>query len=243
MIQRWRDWVMGREADKKNKQMKKAIVSFLATVILTWAIAHAAPRELEMKGKQLISQKPPFTLVLPSELRLTHSFSHDNPKENSLTRVYLLTRERNKQVEEMLFVQIADKTNPQAGPMTAPPLRPYDDKRMYLKDRKKKGELEVDYLVQLMAWNPDAPSLQPVVKKGITIPSHWALQGQLLFIAQGEHAVFLRYSKDANAFGLKVSEEGKDWEKRSVSRNEKKVCEIFQKTFLEMIDSLQMRIP
>jgi hypothetical protein len=236
------DFVIGRKGDKENNGIKRIITLFLGMVIVTWAIAHAAPKELEMKGKQLVSQKPPFDLVLPSELRLVHSFSHDNPNENSLTRVYLLTKERNKQVEEMLFVQIADKTNPQAGPMTAPPLRPYDDKRTYLKDRKKMGRLEVDYLIQLMAWNPDAPSLQPVIKKGITIPSHWALQGQLLFISQGEHAVFLRYSKDANAFGFKVSEEGKDWEKRSLSKNEKRVCETFQKTFLEMIDSLQMRI-
>ena len=31
----------------------------------------------------------------------------------------------------MLIVQIADKTNPQAGPMTVPPLKPYTEKRVY----------------------------------------------------------------------------------------------------------------
>jgi hypothetical protein len=196
-----------------------------------------------MKGKQLVSQKPPFTLVLPSELRLVHSFSHDNPNENSLTRVYLLTKERNKQVEEMLFVQIADKTNPQAGPMTAPPLTPYDQKRMYLKDKKKRGKLEIDCLLQLMVWNPDAASLQPIRKKGVGIPSHWALQGQFIFIYQGEHAVFIRYSKDVNAFGFKVSEKGRDWEKGSISMNEKKVYEVFQTSFMDMVDSIQIKNP
>ena len=72
-----------------------------------------------------------------------------------------------------------------------------------MKDKVKKGELEVDYLIQLMAWNPDAPSLQPIVKKGLVVPSRWALQGQFLFPYQGEHAVFIRYSKDVNSFGFK----------------------------------------
>ena len=97
----------------------------------------------------------------------------------------------------MLILQIADRTGPQVGPMTVPPLRPYAEKRMFLKDRVRKGELTIDYLIQLMAWNPDAPSLQPMVKKGIIIPSHRALQGQIQFIYQGEHAVSIRYSKDA----------------------------------------------
>jgi hypothetical protein len=141
----------------------------------------------------------------------------------------------------MLILQVADKTNPQAGPMTAAPLKPYTEKRLYSKGKVKKGELEVDTLIQLMAWNPDASSLQPIVKKGFIIPSNWALQGQFLFLYLGEHAVFFRYSKNVNSFGMKVSEKGEDWEKGRISENEKKVCETFQKSFKEMIDSIQIK--
>jgi hypothetical protein len=217
---------------------KKIIISFLSWVILTWAIAVAVPKDLEIKGKQLVSQTPPFTFTLPSELGMIHSFSHENPGMNSLTRVYFLVKEKNKQIEEMLILQIADKTNPQAGPMTAPPLRPYNEKRLYSKGKAKERELEVAYQIQLMAWNPDAQSLQPIVKKGFVLPSHWALQGQFLFLYQGDHAVFFRYSKDINSFGLKTSEDGKDWERESISGNEKKVYEAFQKTFMEIIHSI-----
>jgi hypothetical protein len=105
----------------------------------------------------------------------------------------------------------------------------------------KKGELEVDHLIQLMAWNPDAPSLQPVVKKGIVIPSHWALQGQFLFVYLGDHVVFFRYSKDINSFGLKTSEEANAWDRESISGNEKKAYEIFQKALMEMISSIQIK--
>jgi hypothetical protein len=143
----------------------------------------------------------------------------------------------------MLIVQIADRTNPQAGPITVPSLKPYTEKRMYLEDKKKKGELEVDYMIQLMAWNPDASSLQPIVKKGFIIPSHWTLQGQFMFIYKGEHAVFMRYSKDINSFGLKVSGEGNDWNKDSISGNEKRIYETFQKTFIQMIDSIHIQHP
>ena len=143
----------------------------------------------------------------------------------------------------MLIVQIGDRTNPQAEPITAPSLKPYDGKRMYLKDKKKRGELEIDYLTQLMAWNPEAPSLQPIREKGFTIPSHWALQGQFIFIYQGEHAVFIRYSKDTEAFRVKVSDQGENWGKGSISGNEKKVYETFQKSFIEMMDSIQIKKP
>jgi uncharacterized protein YkuJ len=81
------------------------------------------------------------------------------------------------------------------------------------------------------------------VKKGIIIPSHWALQGQLLFVYQGEHAVSIRYSKDANAFGFKVSEEGDKWNRESISGDEKKTYETFQKTFMRMRDSIQIKAP
>jgi hypothetical protein len=92
-----------------------------------------------------------------------------------------------------------------------------------------------------MAWNPDAPSLQPIVKKGLVIPSRWVLQGQFLFLYQGDHAVFFRYSKDVNSFGIRVSEKEDDWGKRSISGNEKKVYETFEKTFMEMMGSIQIK--
>jgi hypothetical protein len=240
--------VIGRQGKRNGKirrsrDMKKMIASLIGLVIWIWATLSLAAQDLETKGKQLISQKPPFTFILPSEFRLIHSFSQEYPEENSATRVYLLTKERNKQVEEMLIVQVADRTNPQAEPMQAPSLKPYTEKRMYLKDKKKKGALQVDFLLQLMAWNPDASSLQPIKKKGITIPSHWAMQGQFLFNYLGEHAVLVRYSRDVNTFGLKVSETGKNWERGSISGNEQRVYEVFRKGFLEMVDSIQIKNP
>jgi hypothetical protein len=223
--------------------MKKIIISFLIIIVLTWTTVSAAVKDVEVKGKQLISQKPPFTLTLPSELHLIHSFSQENPSENSLTRGYFLIKEKNKQVEEMLILQIADRTNPQAEPIRAPSLKPYTEKRMYLKDRKKRGALQVDYLLQMMAWNPNASPLQPIRKKGIIIPSHWTMQGQFLFNYVGEHVVFVRYSRDANTFGLKVSETGENWDRGLISGNEQKVYEVFRKGFLEMVGSIQIKNP
>jgi len=229
--------------DKREREvtMRKIIIALIGLILVTGATASAAQKDLEVQGKKLVSQKPPFTLTLPSEFNLVHSFSHENSGENSLTRVYFLVKPKGKQVEEMLILQIADKTNPQAGPMTVTPLKPYTEKRLYSKGKVKRGGLEMDYLIQLMAWNPDAPSLQPIVKKGLIIPSRWALQGQFLFLYQGEHAVFFRYSKDINSFGIKVSEKGDDWGKGLISGNEKRVYEIFQKTYIEMMDSIQIK--
>jgi hypothetical protein len=222
--------------------MRKIFFVLMGLMLITWTTGSAAQKDLEIQGKKLISQKPPFTLTLPSEFNLIHSFSHENPGESSLTRVYFLVKTKGKQVEEMLILQIADKSNPQAGPMTVTPLKPYSEKRLYSKGKVKKGELEMDTLIQLMAWNPDAPSLQPIVKKGLVIPSSWALQGQFLFLYQAEHAVFFRYSKDINSFGIKASEKGDDWDKKLISGNEKRVYETFQKTFMEMMDSIQIKI-
>ena len=173
--------------------MKKRLLWLLGLAILMSTIGYAAPKELDIKGKELISQKPPFSFTLPSDFRLIHSFSQEYPEESSLTRAYFFIKERNKQVEQMLIVQVADRTNPQAEAIRTPPLKPYTEKRMYLNDKKKKGALQVDYLLQLMAWSPDASSLQPIRKKGITIPSHWAMQGQFLFNYLGENAVLVRY--------------------------------------------------
>ena len=129
----------------------------------------------------------------------------------------------------MLILQIADKTNPQAGPMTIPPLKPYVQERMYRRDKVTKGELVVNYLIQLMAWNPDSPSLQILVKKGIVIPPHWALQGQFLFNFQGEHAVFIRHSKDINAFGFLVSDSMTRWEKDQSRAMKRRFMRFFKK--------------
>ncbi|MGB7575636.1 MAG: hypothetical protein WBN53_17450 [Thermodesulfobacteriota bacterium] len=223
--------------------MRKTIIALFCLILATGALADAAQKDLEIQGKKLVSQKPVFTLTLPSELNLVYSFSHENPGENSLTRVYFLARTKGKQVEEMLILQIADRTGASVGPMTVPPLRPYTEKRMFLKDRVKKAGVTIDYLIQLMAWNPDAHSLQPMVKKGIIIPPHWALQGQFQFVYQGEHAVSIRYSRDVNSFEMKVSDAGDGWEKGSISGNEKRIYEVFQKTFTEIIDTLRTITP
>jgi len=223
--------------------MKKILIALTCYILAMGGIVNAAQKELEIQGKKLISQKPPFTVMLSSDLQWVHSTSHQNPADSSATRAYFFVKEKNKQVEEMFIVQIADKTNPQAGPMVVPPLKPYTEKRMYIKDKVKKGELVIDYLIQLMAWNPDASSLQPIVKKGLVVPSRWALQGQSLFAYQGEHAVFIRYSKDANTLGYKVTEEGDQWNRGSISGNEKKAYEVFRKTFVEMMNSIQIKNP
>ena len=220
--------------------MKKTIIILVCLILSTGVLVNATQKDLEFQGKRLTSQRPPFTLALPSGLSLAHSFSHENPAENSATRVYFLVKTKGKQIEEMLILQIADKTNPQAGPMSVAPLRPYTEKRSYEKGKLKKKELELDYLIQSMEWNPDAPSLQPIKQKGFIIPPNWVLHGQFLFPYQGEHAVFFRYSKDVNSFGMKVSGKGNDWEKGLISGNEKKVYETFRKTFMEMINSIQI---
>jgi hypothetical protein len=206
-------------------------------------ITSASAKDLEIQGKRLVSKKPVFALAAPSEFRLVHSSSHENPGESSLTRVYFFVKSEGKQLEEMLIVQISDKTDPQGAPMTLPPLKPYTEKRLYAKEKLKKRDFEGDYLIQLMAWNPEAPSLQPIVKKGILIPPYWALQGQFQFNYLGEHAVSFRYSKDVRAFGMKVSDEGRQWEKDLLSGNERKAYETFRKAFTEMIRSIEIKNP
>jgi hypothetical protein len=220
--------------------MRKIIVALFFLIVVTGTTADAAQTDLEIQGRRFVSQKPPFTLTLPSELGLVYSFSHENPGENSLTHVYFLAKTKGKQIEEMLILQIADRTGPPVGPMTVPALRPYTEKRMFLKDRVRRGELTIDYLIQLMTWNPEAPSLQPLLKRGIVIPPHWALQGQFQFLCQAEHAVSIRYSRDVNSFGMKVSDAADGWGRSSILGNEKKVYEIFRRSFLEMIDTIRI---
>ena len=223
--------------------MKKILFICFGLFIVIGIVTSPSAKELEIQGKRLVSQKPPFALVVPSEFRFVHSFSHENPGENSLTRGYFFVKSEGKEMEEMLIVQISDKTNPQGAPMTLPPLKPYTEKRLYAKEKMKKGDVEGEHLVQLMAWNPEAPSLQPLLKKGIRIPSHWALQGQFQFNYVGEHAVSFRYSKDVRSFGMMVSDDGKQWEKELLSGNERKVYDSFRKSFMEMIRSIEVRNP
>ncbi len=221
---------------------RKLFLPVLAFVLVAWTTACAPKKDLEIEGNKLISRKPPFSITLPSNVDLIHYFSQEHPEQSSLTRVYFFAKTKEKQVEEMLIVQIADRTNPQAGPMDAPPLKPYTEKRSYLRGKIKKGELEVEYLIQCMGWNPDAPSLQPIVGRGFLIPPRLALQGQFLFLYQGEHAVFLRYSKDITSFGIRISEKGDDWEKGVISGNENRVYENFEKSFMQTLDSIDFKI-
>ena len=220
--------------------MKKILLVLLSSLVIPWVNADATPKEIDVQGRKLVSLKPAFTLTLPSEFTLIHSYLYENPGESSLTRVYFLVSTQGKQVEEMFILQIADKTNPQAEPMTAPPLKAYTEKRLYSKGKVKKGQLEIDYLTQLMAMNPDAPSLQPIIKKGFIIPARWTLQGQFLFLYLGESAVLCRYSRAIASFGTKVSDKGDAWEKGVISGNEKKVYEAFQKAFMDMVNSIQI---
>jgi len=228
--------------DKKTEIMKKiSIVIALVLVGSSWALG--AGKDIDIQGKRLISQRPPFSFNLPSELQWIYASSAEHPSENSRTRTAFFIRENRNRIEEMLIIQIADKTNPQAGPIVVPPLKPFNEKRMYTKGKIKKGEAEVEYLTQLMAWNPEAPSLQPIIKKGLLLSSQWVLQCQFLFQPRLEHAVFIRYAKDIHSFGIKVSDEGKNWEKESISGEEKKVYESFQKATSGMMKSLALTSP
>jgi hypothetical protein len=221
--------------------MRKILILLMVLLFLSCGPT-TREKDLEIDGNKLISRKPPFALTFPTEFQLAHSSTVEYPNESSQTRSFFFIKEKEKQVEEMLIIQIADKTNPQAEAMTAPPLKPETTKGMYSNGKIKKGGLEVDYLIQWIVWNPAASSLQPIVKKGIVIPPHGALQGQFLILYQGEHAVFFRYSKDINSFGIRISGKGNDWEKGAISGNEKRVYENFQNTFMQMMDSVQMRI-
>ena len=63
----------------------------------------------------------------------------------------------------------------------------------------------------------------------------WTSEG---VIYQEEHVVSIRYSKDVNSFGFKVSEDGEKWVKDSISGSEKQAYEIFKESFLKMINSV-----
>jgi len=227
---------------KKEVEMKKFLVLIIIFVVIC-SYAMAAEKELEVQGKKLMSRMPPFTLNPPAELRWVDSSTVEYPNENSRTRAYFFAGEKSRQVEQMLIIQIADRTNPMAELMSVPPLKPDTEKGLYANGKLTREKVGVDYLIQLIAWNPESPSLQPIVKKGLIIPSHLALQGQFMFIYGGEHAVFIRYSKDVGSFGMKVSGKGADWNRESISGNEKKVYEVFHKAFMGTIDSLTFKTP
>ena len=220
---------------------RKIIV--LIIILFTLFPFISVAKDFDIKGREMVFNNPPFSINLPSEFYLVHSFSQDFPVENSRTRAYIFIKEKNREIEELLIVQIADRTNPQAGPITAPQLKPYKNERMYTEGKEFKNGIEINYMIQLMAWNPDAPSLKPIFKKGLKIAHKWALQGQFLFIYQGEHTVSFRYSKSIDSFGMKISEEGRDWDKYKLKGNEKKVYENFRKIFMEMMKSLHIKNP
>ena len=223
--------------------MKRILIIWLGTTLILCSQAFGADKLLDIKGTRLISHTPPLQLVLPSELRLVHFLSTDHPRESSRTRAYLLIREQKKQVEDLLILQIAEKTNPQTEPMTVPPLKASSEERMYVKGQLKKEQRQIDYLSQIMMWNPEAATLKPLIEKGFVVPSHLALQGQVLFLYDTDHAVLLWYSRDVQTFGMKVSERDDHWKKGSVSGNEKKAVDAFQKSLLAMIESIQFRSP
>lgn len=219
--------------------MSKRIGVFLV-ILLVGTLGAALGKELKVEGRVLQFQTPPFRMTLPVECQLVHTSSVENRDENSRTRSYLFARWRKNLLEDLVVIQIADKTNPQAGPMSIPPLKPLSEKRLFSRGKLDRKGLEIDFLIQAMAWNPASASLRPLVEKGITIPSGWALQGQFLFPYYGENAVFVRYSKSVDSFGWKVSAEGESWEKGSISGSERKAVEMFEKMVLEMIDSLRV---
>jgi hypothetical protein len=223
--------------------MKRILIILIAAIFVFYSQTFGAEKLLDIKGNRLISYEPALQLVLPSELRLVHSLSTDHPRESSRTRAYLLIKEQKKTVEDLFILQIAEKTNPQAEPMTTPPLKPSSEERMYSKGQVKKEERQIGYLSQLMAWNPEAATLKPLIEKGFVVPSHLALQGQILFLYDTDHAVLLWYARDVETFGMKVSDRDDHWKKGSVSGNEKKAVDAFQKSLLTMIESIQFKAP
>jgi len=210
-------------------------------ILLSWIVlpfAVAAEKEVEIRGQELVVQSPSFTMTLPAEMRLAHSTSADYPTENSRTRVYFFVKEKNRHVEALLIIQIAERTNPKAEPISVPPLKSLSTEAVYSTGRLKKGEREIDYLLQLIGWDPQASSLQPITGAGFMIPPHFALQGQGLFVHNLDQAVQIRFSKDVQTFGVKVSEKGDRWKRSSLAGDEKKVSQVFQKIFMDMIQSI-----
>ena len=229
------------EVERSQHMSRKTIPYFIVVMFLGIFLAGCSASIVEVKKDQLISSKPSFSLLLPAEFKLMNSL--ETPGENSVSRAYIYIREEDKQVEEMLILQIATRTNSQAGPMTAPPLNPYTEERAYEMDKTKKGSLELDYLIQWMIWNAKASFFEPIIRQGLMIPTHMALQGQIQFLYQEKYAVSVRYSRDVNSFSLKVSGDTKRWNKDSISGNEEQALKLFKETFMKMMDSVKTGSP
>jgi hypothetical protein len=229
------------EVERSQPMSRKKIPYFILALFLGIFLSGCSASMVEVKKDQLVSSNPSFSLILPAEFKLMNSL--ENPGENSVTRAYIYIKEKDKQVEEMLILQIAARTNSAAGPMTAPPLTPYTEERIYEMDKIKKGELELDYLIQWMVWNAKASFFEPMIQQGLVIPTHMAIQGQVQFLYQKKYAISLRYSRDVNSFSLKVSGDAKKWNKDAVSGNEEQALKIFKGTFMKMMDSVKTGSP
>jgi len=220
---------------------RKTTPYFILAVFLGIFLAGCSASIVEVKKDHLISSKPSFSLFLPAGFKLMNSF--EAPGESSATRTYIYIKEKDKQVEEMLILQIATRTNSQAGPMTAPPLTPYTEERVYAMDKTTKGKLELAYLIQSMVWNAKASFFEPIIQQGLIIPTHLTVQGQIQFLYQTEYAVSIRYSRDVNSFSLRVSGDTKKWNKDAISGNEEQALKIFKETFMKMMDSVKTGSP
>jgi len=220
---------------------RKTIPYLILAMFLGILFGGCSTSIVEVKKDQLISSKPSFSLLLPAEFKLMNTL--ENPGENSFTRAYIYIKEKDKHVQEMLILQIAAQTNSKAGPMTAPPLSPYTEERMYEMDKIKKGGLELAYLIQSMGWNAKASFFEPILRQGVLIPAHLALQGQIQFVYQGKYAVSIRYSRDVNSFSLPVSGDIKKWNKDSISGNEEQVLKSFKESFMKVMDSVKVGKP
>jgi hypothetical protein len=122
---------------QEGDNMRKILILLMVLLFLSCGPA-TKEKDLEIDGRKLISRKPPFTLTFPTEFQLAHSSTVEYPNESSQTRSYFFIIEKEKQIEEMLIIQIADKTNPQAEAMTAPPLKPETTKKSIQMERSKK---------------------------------------------------------------------------------------------------------
>ena len=223
--------------------MRKSLIVLFGLFWVLFSHARAAERELEVHEVKLTLRQPALQLTLPSPFLLVHSLSQDRPRQSSRTRVFLLVNEKKKKVEELLLLQVAERTNPQAEPITAPALSPSSEETLYFRTRMKKEGRDLDLLIQLMALNPEAKLLEPVRQKGFSVPSHLALQGQSLFVYDLDHAVFLWYSKDIHTLGFRVSDQEDRWKRAKLSGNEKKAVDTFQKCFMSMVDSITLSKP
>ena len=122
-----------------GKQVRRLFFVFLSA-LLVFCSKGAPEKHLEIRDKKMVSDAPPFTVVLPSEFQFIDFSSIEYPDRNSRTRTYLFIVEKNKQAEALLIVQVADKTDPAAEPISVPPLIPDGNERMYNKGEREEGK-------------------------------------------------------------------------------------------------------